>query len=47
VEWRNKQKLLSMGLFDLDAIHGQGTVARRKDEPPSYDEAIAATGRVR
>jgi len=46
VEWRNKQKFLSMSLFDLDAIHGQGTGPRRKDEPPSYDEAVA-TGSAR
>jgi hypothetical protein len=37
VEWHNKQKFLSMGLFEVDSVHGQG---RRKDEPPSYDEAV-------
>ena len=50
VEWRNKQRFLSLGIGELDALEtrprtASGGLAEEneepKSEPPSYDEAMA------
>lgn len=50
VEWRNKQRFLSLGLGDLDALETRartasgtpvGGKAAGASEPPSYDESMA------
>lgn len=48
VEWRNKQRFLSLGIGDLDALEtrprttsGSAASGAGASEPPSYDEAMA------